>query len=123
MLTGAEEVTLSYTLIVNNKITPRGIVNLVLPKQNYWFIDFGAPSKDCLLYDCEESDLELTVLTADYYSSTFKTEVAVSEVYYLVDGKDELHDIMEIHLSNEEDIEAGQNVRFSIYPCKNPPSL
>ena len=123
MLNGAEEVTLNYTVIIQNKITPKGIVYLVLPKQNYWFIDEGAPRKDCLLYDCEERDLVLTILTATSSSSSFSTEVPVAEVFFNVDGQDDKNDILEILLDNEEDIAAGLNVRFSIYPCKNPPTL
>ena len=76
-MNGAEEVTLNYTIIIQNKITPKGIVYLTLPKQNYWFIDDGAPRVDCLLYECEDRDLELTVLTATSSSAAFETEVAV----------------------------------------------
>lgn len=123
MLNGGEEVTLNYTVIISNKITPQGIVYLVLPKQNYWFIEEGAARKDCLLYDCEDRDLVLNVYTATSSSATFDTEIATIEVFYNVDGLDELHDIMEIYLDNDEDIVAGLNVRFSIYPCKNPPTL
>ena len=65
----------------------------------------------------------MKILTATSSSSSFDTEVPFAEVYYNVDGLDDKNDIMEILLDNEEDIAAGLNVRVSIYPCKNPPTL
>jgi len=65
----------------------------------------------------------LTILTATSSSSSFDTEVPVDEVFFNVDGFDDKNDVLEILLDNEEDIAAGLNVRFSIYPCKNPPTL
>lgn len=65
----------------------------------------------------------MTILTATSSSSSFDTEVPVDEVFFNVDGFDDKNDVLEILLDNEEDIAAGLNVRFSIYPCKNPPTL
>lgn len=115
--------TFDYTIILGNKLPPRSYVYLVLPKQNYYFVNLGATLTECLLYDCDDRFLSVKALTARSSSGSFDTEVPITDAYYNFDGRDELHDVIEISLNNEEDIEAGYNLKFQIYPCKNPPTL
>lgn len=124
MYNGAELVTFDYDVIIDNKITPNGIVTLVLPKQNYWFMRQGANIRECLIYDCDDTALKVTVKTAVSQSASYDTIIPVSEFFYnFEEGGDTDHDQLQILLANEEDIEPGLSIKFQIYPCKNPPTL
>jgi hypothetical protein len=71
MQNGAEKTTLSYEIIIGNPLLANGIVNMIIPKQNYWFIPLGAPSRECMLMDCD--DTKLTVKAYQAASRTAST--------------------------------------------------
>ena len=118
---GAEDVTFRYDMILGNKITADGIVTLVIPKQNYYFVgDLGASVRECMLMDCDESLLEVSVKTALSSIAVVETDVEVDFVDFLFEEADELHDWFTIWLKNTDPIEAGLQLRVYLYPFKNP---
>jgi hypothetical protein len=66
------------------------------------------------------------VVTAAYATSngaTIETIIDLNDVYFMFEEIDLLHDTFEISLANTVEIPAGYELRFTIFPCKNPPSL
>ena len=68
---------MKYDIIIGNPLPVEGIVYLTLPKQNYNFIDLGAPTRDCLLYDCFDSDMVITAAYATSDSASAETVITI----------------------------------------------
>jgi hypothetical protein len=76
-----------------------------------------------LLYECYDNDLVVTAAYATSGGATTETSIDITDVYFDMEATDNLHDTFEITLANSIDIPKGYELRFTIFPCKNPPSL
>ena len=122
LVNGAEDVTFRYDIVLGNKIVPEGVVTLVFPKQNTYFIgDLGAPVRECLLYDCNEALLEVKVVTAFSKIAIAEDEIEIDFFEFLFEEADEMHDQIAIYLKNTVPVDEGLVMRISLFPFKNPP--
>jgi hypothetical protein len=95
---GAEKVTLTYKIILGNPLPPRSIVHLYLPKQNYWFTNLGAPTRQSFLLDEDFDDFKVEVSSAVSKSATSSTPVTIGLIYLDPSFDDPTIDIVTIQL-------------------------
>jgi hypothetical protein len=53
--------TMSVGMLISHNIVVSGSISLDLPKQNYYNWYLGAPNRECLIYECEPYNVEVTV--------------------------------------------------------------
>ena len=56
-LNGETGSTLEFGILLGNKLVTNGAIVIDLPKQNYWFTFLGAPNRECLVENCDGSNL------------------------------------------------------------------
>jgi hypothetical protein len=64
LINGEEGITFTYDINIANKLLPNSVVYLKLPKQNTAFFSLGATTRECLLFECDDSNMVVTVMTA-----------------------------------------------------------
>ena len=76
-----------------------------------------------MLYDCFGGDMALTAAYATSNSASTQTTITIDDYYFTLEKTDENHDTIEIFLGNTAEIPSGYELRFTIFPIKNPASL
>lgn len=72
---------------------------------------------------CDDSVMVVTVSSALSNSATSSTTIAIDKVLFIVEDTSNDHDTFKIYLGNTAVITAGKELRFRIYPVKNPSSF
>lgn len=65
-------------------LVQEGLIRLYMNKQNYWFLEKGAIDSLCLLNDCDDSMLQVTVKTG-ILEEEIDTEVLYEYADYYAD--------------------------------------
>ena len=132
---GAENVTLTYKIIIESPLEPEAIIKLYIPIASYEFLQLGLndPTKyHCMIQDCNrEYTLKGGIFASPSPLSEIETEIPykANDPFIMIiyddsldngDPRSTYRNTLEIYLDNKELIEKGTQLRIRMYPMKNP---